>query len=246
MMLQLRVLRGQAPFMQKNVPKYTPDWVPTVPVWAEASKREVSYALCNDRRTLLWFANQRAGGVPPDTVPNRRTRSSNPPGNGYLIRRMRMRSSSLSQLPGWCSRHSQIRGWRVRSRPAARRVCTSSYRLPPPRPKKWPRRPGPLPRAPSASIPRPPPPRSFARTARARCSSTRCGLASLAAASGLTITVCHLPPVGGVDVAVACHDVVAHGGERAGRGEVAGAAPTAKASKSRHTETPAPTHSESR
>jgi bifunctional non-homologous end joining protein LigD len=56
----IRVLRGQAPFMQKNVPKYTPAWVQTVPLWAEASKREVSYALCNDRRTLLWFANQRA------------------------------------------------------------------------------------------------------------------------------------------------------------------------------------------
>jgi bifunctional non-homologous end joining protein LigD len=56
----IRVLRGQPPFMQKNVPKYTPSWVRTVPVWAEASRREVSYALCDDRRTLLWFANQRA------------------------------------------------------------------------------------------------------------------------------------------------------------------------------------------
>ena len=56
----IRVLRGQAPFMQKNVPKYTPPWVQTVPLWAESSRREVSYALCNDRRTLLWFANQRA------------------------------------------------------------------------------------------------------------------------------------------------------------------------------------------
>jgi DNA ligase D len=56
----VRVHRGEAPFMQKNVPRYTPDWVRTVPIWAEASKREVSYALCNDRRTLLWFANQRA------------------------------------------------------------------------------------------------------------------------------------------------------------------------------------------
>jgi DNA ligase D-like protein (predicted polymerase) len=56
----LRVLRGRAPFMQKNVPKYTPDWVRTTPIWAEASKREVHYALCNDRRTLLWLANQRA------------------------------------------------------------------------------------------------------------------------------------------------------------------------------------------
>jgi bifunctional non-homologous end joining protein LigD len=56
----LRVRPGQAPFMQKNVPKYTPDFVHTTPVWAEASKREISYALGNDRQTLLWFANQRA------------------------------------------------------------------------------------------------------------------------------------------------------------------------------------------
>ncbi len=56
----IRVLRGQGPFMQKNVPKYTPEWVKTVKLWAESSHRDVSYALCNDRRTLLWFANQRA------------------------------------------------------------------------------------------------------------------------------------------------------------------------------------------
>jgi bifunctional non-homologous end joining protein LigD len=56
----IRVLRGQAPFMQKNVPKYTPPWVATAALWAETSRREVSYALCNDRRTLLWLANQRA------------------------------------------------------------------------------------------------------------------------------------------------------------------------------------------
>jgi bifunctional non-homologous end joining protein LigD len=56
----IRVHRGQEAFMQKNVPNYTPPWVRTVKWWAEASKRDVSYALCNDRRTLLWFANQRA------------------------------------------------------------------------------------------------------------------------------------------------------------------------------------------
>jgi bifunctional non-homologous end joining protein LigD len=56
----IRVRPGQPPFMQKNVPRYTPDWIETVGVWAEASKREVRYALCNDRRTLLWFANQRS------------------------------------------------------------------------------------------------------------------------------------------------------------------------------------------
>jgi DNA ligase D len=56
----LRVLRGRAPFMQKNASKYTPDWIKTVTMWAESSKREVRYPLCDDRRTLLWLANQRA------------------------------------------------------------------------------------------------------------------------------------------------------------------------------------------
>jgi DNA ligase D-like protein (predicted polymerase) len=56
----LRVRPGQAPFMQKNVPKYAPEFVKTVTMWAEASKREVAYALCNDRPTLLWLANQRS------------------------------------------------------------------------------------------------------------------------------------------------------------------------------------------
>jgi bifunctional non-homologous end joining protein LigD len=56
----IRAHRGDAPFMQKNLPKYTPEWVERVTLWAESSKREVTYALCNDRRTLLWFANQRA------------------------------------------------------------------------------------------------------------------------------------------------------------------------------------------
>jgi DNA ligase D-like protein (predicted polymerase) len=46
--------------MQKNVPKYTPEWVTTVTIWAESSKRDIAYAVCNDSRTLLWFANQRA------------------------------------------------------------------------------------------------------------------------------------------------------------------------------------------
>jgi DNA ligase D len=64
----IRVHRGQEAFMQKNVPKYTPSWVPTVRFWAETAKRDVSYALCNDRRTLLWFANQRAVEYHPTLV----------------------------------------------------------------------------------------------------------------------------------------------------------------------------------
>src|ERR1700737_3036952 len=56
----IRVRGGQKPFMQKNVPDYAPPWIRTVTLWAESSRREVRYALCDDWRTLLWFANQRA------------------------------------------------------------------------------------------------------------------------------------------------------------------------------------------
>src|SRR5215510_2808364 len=64
----IRARPGQPPFMQKNVPKYAPAWIKTVSVWAEASKRDVAYALCDDRRTLLWFANQRAIEYHPTLV----------------------------------------------------------------------------------------------------------------------------------------------------------------------------------
>ncbi|MGQ0804767.1 MAG: non-homologous end-joining DNA ligase [Actinomycetota bacterium] len=74
----IRVHRGQEAFMQKNLPKYTPEWVRTARFWAETSKRDVTYALCNDRRTLLWFANQRAVEYHPALVrvdrPDRITR----------------------------------------------------------------------------------------------------------------------------------------------------------------------------
>ena len=56
----IRVRAGQQPFMQKNVPNYAPPWIRTVTLWAESSRREVRYALCDDWRSLLWFANQRA------------------------------------------------------------------------------------------------------------------------------------------------------------------------------------------
>jgi len=64
----IRVHRGQDAFMQKNVPRYTPDWVRTLRLWSESSRRDVDYALCNDRRTLIWFANQRAVEYHPTLV----------------------------------------------------------------------------------------------------------------------------------------------------------------------------------
>ena len=56
----IRVRAGQRPFMQKNVPGYAPPWIKTVSMWAESSHRKVRYALCEDKPTLIWFANQRA------------------------------------------------------------------------------------------------------------------------------------------------------------------------------------------
>ncbi len=55
-----RVRPGQPPFMQRNVSRGAPDWVRTVPVWSWGANREVHQVLCDDRRTLLWLANQRA------------------------------------------------------------------------------------------------------------------------------------------------------------------------------------------
>lgn len=64
----IRALRGQRPFMQKNLPKYTPESVPRVTTFAESVGHDVTYALCNDRPTLLWFANQRAVEYHPTLV----------------------------------------------------------------------------------------------------------------------------------------------------------------------------------
>jgi bifunctional non-homologous end joining protein LigD len=55
-----RVRPGAEPFIQRDVPKGAPDWVRTVPTWSDRARREVHQVLCDDRRTLLWLANQRA------------------------------------------------------------------------------------------------------------------------------------------------------------------------------------------
>jgi bifunctional non-homologous end joining protein LigD len=56
----VRVLRGQAPFMQKNLPAYAPPSIATLDVATQDGKRVVHYPVCDDRETLLWFAIQRA------------------------------------------------------------------------------------------------------------------------------------------------------------------------------------------
>ncbi len=56
----VRVLRGQQPFMQKNLPAYAPGSIPTLEVATQDGRRVVRYPVCDTRETLLWFANQRA------------------------------------------------------------------------------------------------------------------------------------------------------------------------------------------
>ena len=56
----IRVRPGQPAFMQKNLPAYAPDTVRTLDVPTQDGKKVVHYPVCDDRQTLLWFANQRA------------------------------------------------------------------------------------------------------------------------------------------------------------------------------------------
>ena len=96
-------------------------------VWAEASHREVSYALCNDRRTLLWFANQRAVEYHPTLV------RADRPDTAHLPRH-RPRPARPATRSRWPPRAAHLvrqvladAGLTARSRPAAPRACTCSY-----------------------------------------------------------------------------------------------------------------------
>jgi bifunctional non-homologous end joining protein LigD len=44
-------------FYQKDAPDWTPDWVRTVPIWAEDTQREIRYFVADDIETLTLLAN---------------------------------------------------------------------------------------------------------------------------------------------------------------------------------------------
>src|SRR6266508_3127835 len=141
----IRVHRGQDAFMQKNVPKYTPSWVRTVRFWAATSRRDVFYALCSITRPWcgpIVLTDQRilcSTSTHPTPTPSRWP----------------------SGRPTWYAARWPMSGWKVRSRPAGRRVCTSSYRSTTRhRPRTRPPRLERLRRGPRVSIPTSPQPRS--------------------------------------------------------------------------------------
>lgn len=44
-------------FFEKQAPRFTPEWIPRVPLAADQRSREVAYIICNDEATLTWCAN---------------------------------------------------------------------------------------------------------------------------------------------------------------------------------------------
>ena len=103
----VRARPGQAPFMQKNLPRGAPDWIPTLPVWAETSQRTVHYPVCADRRTLLWFGNQRAIEFHPTLVAHGATTTEelvvdlDPPADGAysrVVEAARLVRAALAEL----------------------------------------------------------------------------------------------------------------------------------------------------
>ena len=100
----IRVRAGQRPFMQKNVPDYAPPWIRTVTLWAESSRREVRYALCDDWRTLLWLANQRAVEYHPTLGLAGQHGPADLPGAGHRPAVRRGRSGRRWRPPGWSGR----------------------------------------------------------------------------------------------------------------------------------------------
>jgi bifunctional non-homologous end joining protein LigD len=44
-------------FFEKQAPRFTPEWIPTVALSADQKSRHISYLLCNDEATLAWCAN---------------------------------------------------------------------------------------------------------------------------------------------------------------------------------------------
>lgn len=44
-------------FFEKQAPRFTPEWIPTVSLSADQQSRKVAYLLCNDEATLAWCAN---------------------------------------------------------------------------------------------------------------------------------------------------------------------------------------------
>ena len=49
-------------FYQKDAPEFAPEWIRTVPIWAEETQRDIRYFVCDDVESVLYIANM--GSIP--------------------------------------------------------------------------------------------------------------------------------------------------------------------------------------
>jgi hypothetical protein len=172
----IRVRPGQPPFMQKNLPRYAPDWLARTAIWAEASQRSVSYPLCQDRRTLLWLANQRAVEYHPTLARDaqgsvRELVIDLDPPEEAPFRQVVLAARLVRQVLQDCGLAAAVKTNGAKG-------CTSSFRSTGRPPRMPPRRPGRWPSARQGWIPASRPPNTCAPTAAGRCSWTPPGLAA--------------------------------------------------------------------
>ena len=86
--------------MQKNVPKYTPDWVETVTWWAETSKRDVRYALVQRPAHAAVVRQPARHRVPPGAGDGGASRPHHPPrARPRSARGLRLRARRRGRAP---------------------------------------------------------------------------------------------------------------------------------------------------
>ena len=123
----VRVLRGQAPFMQKNLPAYAPASIPTLEITTQDGKRVVRYPSATTGKPSCGS---------PTNGRSSTTRPCSKGGSSTLLRTWSWTSTRpLGPTPSrapwkprtWYGKPSTMSVWRPWLRAAAPRACMSSY-----------------------------------------------------------------------------------------------------------------------
>ncbi|MEJ7720710.1 MAG: hypothetical protein WKF58_09800 [Ilumatobacteraceae bacterium] len=128
----LSVIRGtgkQRPFMQKNLPKYTPDWVERVTMWAEASRPRRQLRALRRPSDAAVVRQPARCRVPPHARAGRPARPSDPHGaRPRPAARATASQRAVAARPARARCARATSGSAARSRRAGPRACTCSSR----------------------------------------------------------------------------------------------------------------------